>query len=278
MGAIRGVFGARSLTCSRTGSPTLGVALRSRDRVVSQRPVPRLQDRRRRRPESAGPVPARSRRRWRRSASSCGRWSSSRPTTRSPRPRRARAADPRVERVLICTPDKDLAQCVRGPAGRAARSPRRSGARRGGRAREVRRARRHRSPIGWRWSATAPTAFRGCPGWGAKSAAAVLARYEHLEAIPERGDAWDVQVRGAAKLAATLVGASRPGAALPRPRNPSQGCPGGRGGRVAMARGRQRVCGLRGAARPGADHRAGPPPCGPPRGLSDLSGGCRSPL
>ncbi len=44
----------------------------------------------------------------------------------------------------------------------------------------------------------------GIPGWGAKSSATVLARYGHLENIPESADDWDVDVRGAAKLAATL--------------------------------------------------------------------------
>jgi 5'-3' exonuclease len=45
----------------------------------------------------------------------------------------------------------------------------------------------------------------GLPGWGAKSASAVLARYVHLEAIPPSALDWEVTVRGAAKLAATLV-------------------------------------------------------------------------
>jgi 5'-3' exonuclease len=45
----------------------------------------------------------------------------------------------------------------------------------------------------------------GLPGWGAKSTATVLARYTHLEAIPASADDWDVSVRGAPKLAATLV-------------------------------------------------------------------------
>jgi 5'-3' exonuclease len=45
----------------------------------------------------------------------------------------------------------------------------------------------------------------GLPGFGAKSAAAVLARYGHLEAIPASADDWDVLVRGAARLAATLA-------------------------------------------------------------------------
>lgn len=45
----------------------------------------------------------------------------------------------------------------------------------------------------------------GLPGWGAKSASTILARYEHIEAIPSDADEWDVTVRGASKLAATLV-------------------------------------------------------------------------
>jgi 5'-3' exonuclease len=47
--------------------------------------------------------------------------------------------------------------------------------------------------------------FPGLPGFGAKSAATVLARYRHLENIPASAEDWDVTVRGAAKLAATLV-------------------------------------------------------------------------
>ena len=46
--------------------------------------------------------------------------------------------------------------------------------------------------------------FPGLPGWGAKSAAAVLARFIHLEAIPSDPEDWQLTVRGAAKLAATL--------------------------------------------------------------------------
>ena len=44
----------------------------------------------------------------------------------------------------------------------------------------------------------------GVPRWGAKSAAAVLARYAHLEAIPDDGADWEVSVRGAAALAESL--------------------------------------------------------------------------
>ena len=81
-----------------------------------------------------------SRRRCPRWASRSGRWSSSRPTMRWRRRRRAAAARPARRRVIICTPDKDLAQCVRGTRvvqmdRRGADDPRRSRRRR-----EVRRA------------------------------------------------------------------------------------------------------------------------------------------
>jgi 5'-3' exonuclease len=46
--------------------------------------------------------------------------------------------------------------------------------------------------------------FPGLPGWGAKSAAAVIGHYGHLEKIPASAADWEVPVRGAAKLAAAL--------------------------------------------------------------------------
>ncbi len=46
--------------------------------------------------------------------------------------------------------------------------------------------------------------FPGLPGWGAKSAAAVLARWKHLEAIPTSALDWDVPIRNASRLAAVL--------------------------------------------------------------------------
>jgi 5'-3' exonuclease len=46
--------------------------------------------------------------------------------------------------------------------------------------------------------------YPGLPGWGSKSAAAVLRRWVHLDAIPDSAAEWDVAVRGAATLAATL--------------------------------------------------------------------------
>ena len=47
--------------------------------------------------------------------------------------------------------------------------------------------------------------FPGLSGWGAKTTATVLARYEHLEAIPDAPGEWDVPIRGVAGLAATLA-------------------------------------------------------------------------
>jgi 5'-3' exonuclease len=114
------------------------------------------------------------------------------------------AADPRVEQVVVCTPDKDLAQCVRGT--RVVQLDRRT--------REVRdeAAVQRRFGVGPAsipdWLALvgdAADGYPGLPGWGPRSAATVLARYRHLEQIPARADEWDVPVRGAARLAATLA-------------------------------------------------------------------------
>ena len=114
------------------------------------------------------------------------------------------AADARVEQVVICTPDKDLAQCVRG-------------------ARIVqldRRTKEIRDEIGVQRKFGVPSAsipdwlalvgdsadgYPGLPGWGDRSAATVLARYRHLEAIPKLAGEWEVPVRGALRLATTLA-------------------------------------------------------------------------
>lgn len=113
------------------------------------------------------------------------------------------AADPAVGRVFICTPDKDLAQCVVGD--RVVQLDRRS--------RSVRDAPRVEAKFGVRPTSIpdylalvgdAADGFPGLPGWGAKSAAVVLARYEHLESIPSEWEAWDVPVRGAQRLASNL--------------------------------------------------------------------------
>jgi 5'-3' exonuclease len=114
------------------------------------------------------------------------------------------AADSRVERVLICTPDKDLAQCVRGD--RVVQVDRRT--------REVRDETGVRQKFGVPpasipdWLAlVGDTAdgYPGLPGWGTKSAAVVLARYGRLEEIPKLALDWDVPVRGALRLATTLA-------------------------------------------------------------------------
>lgn len=113
-------------------------------------------------------------------------------------------ADERVERVLIVTADKDLGQCVRGD--RVVQFDRRN--------REIIDAAGVRAKFGVD-PASIPDylglvgdtadGFPGLPGWGAKSAAAVLARYGHIEDIPAAAGQWDVDgLRGAAKLSATL--------------------------------------------------------------------------
>lgn len=113
------------------------------------------------------------------------------------------ARDPQVERVFICTPDKDLAQCVVG-------------------SRIVqldRRTRVIRDEAGVLQKFGVPPAsipdylalvgdsadgYPGLPGWGAKSSAAVLAKFLHIESIPADWRDWHVNVTGAGKLADTL--------------------------------------------------------------------------
>lgn len=114
------------------------------------------------------------------------------------------ADDERVEQVLIVTADKDLGQCVVGE-------------------RVVQFDRRKREIIDEEGVAAkfgvgpasipdylglvgdSADGFPGLPGWGAKSAALVLAKYGHIENIPASAGQWDVPgLRGAAKLSATL--------------------------------------------------------------------------
>ena len=112
--------------------------------------------------------------------------------------------DERVDQVLIVTPDKDLGQCVRGD--RVVQFDRRK--------REIIDADGVRAKFGVGPESipdylglVGDTAdgFPGLPGWGAKSASAVLARYGHIEDIPAAAGQWDVPgLRGAAKLSATL--------------------------------------------------------------------------
>jgi 5'-3' exonuclease len=114
------------------------------------------------------------------------------------------AADSRVEQVIVCTPDKDLAQCVRDD--RVVQLDRRT--------RELRNASGVQQKFGVApesipdWLALVgdnADGFPGLPGWGARSAATVLARYRHLEDIPKQAAQWDVSMRGAERLATTLT-------------------------------------------------------------------------
>jgi 5'-3' exonuclease len=115
----------------------------------------------------------------------------------------AAALDPRVERVFICTPDKDLAQCVRND-------------------KIVQLNRRTRTVIDesgviakfgvspesipdyLALVGDAADGYPGLQGWGAKSAAAVLAKFRHLEAIPEDCREWSVNVASPGALAFTF--------------------------------------------------------------------------
>jgi len=115
----------------------------------------------------------------------------------------AAARDPRVEQVVICTPDKDLAQCVQGT-------------------RVVQLNRRKRVLIDEagviRKFGVAPRSipdylalvgdsadgYPGLPGWGSISSAAILAKYSHLELIPRDWREWRVNAANASALAHTL--------------------------------------------------------------------------
>ena len=115
------------------------------------------------------------------------------------------AGDPRVEQVFICTPDKDLAQCVTGR--RVVQFDRRAGALRD---EEGVRAKFGVAPASipdyLALVGDAADGFPGLRGWGAKSAAAVVGRYGRIDAIPDDPADWDVTVRGARRLAAELAG------------------------------------------------------------------------
>ena len=115
----------------------------------------------------------------------------------------AAARDPRVGRVVICTPDKDLAQCVRGT--RVVQLIRRTGEMRD-QAGVVARFGVPPSSIPDYLALVgdASDGYPGLRGWGAKSASAVLARFGHLESIPENSREWSVNARNAEALASTL--------------------------------------------------------------------------
>jgi 5'-3' exonuclease len=116
----------------------------------------------------------------------------------------AAARDAEVGRVVICTPDKDLSQCVRGT--RVVQMDRRT------------RAIRDEAGVIAKFGvppASIPDylalvgdsadGFPGLQGWGPKSSAAVLAKFGHLENIPDDWRAWGVNAASPASLAATLA-------------------------------------------------------------------------
>ena len=115
----------------------------------------------------------------------------------------AAARDARVEHVIICTPDKDLAQCVRGT--RIVQMNRRT------------RVTLDEAGIVQKFGVSpasipdylalggdAADGYPGLPGWGAKSAAAVLAKFVHIESIPLDFREWRVKAANASALADTL--------------------------------------------------------------------------
>ncbi len=114
------------------------------------------------------------------------------------------SADANVERVFICTPDKDLAQCVEGD--RVVQLDRRKNVVSDERG-VLEKFGVPPSSITDYLALVGDTAdgFPGLPGWGAKSTAAVLSRYGHLEDIPDDVEEWAVKPRGAARLAAALA-------------------------------------------------------------------------
>ncbi len=115
----------------------------------------------------------------------------------------AAGGDPRVDRVIICTPDKDLAQCVRGT--RIVQLNRQT------------RVTLDEAGVVQKFGVTPASipdylalvgdtadGYPGLKGWGAKSSAAVLARFVHLESIPADYREWHVRVANASALADTL--------------------------------------------------------------------------
>ncbi len=112
------------------------------------------------------------------------------------------AADEGVERVVICTPDKDLGQCVGGKVWQWDRRQDKWFDAAGVHARLG--VLPPSIPDLLALVGDSADGFPGLPGWGAKSAAAILDRWGHLEDIPEDPLLWDAGVRGAAKLNGVL--------------------------------------------------------------------------
>ncbi|HVR21364.1 MAG TPA: 5'-3' exonuclease H3TH domain-containing protein [Polyangiaceae bacterium] len=113
-------------------------------------------------------------------------------------------SDPEVERVLITTPDKDLAQCVRGT--RVVCYDRARDAVLDEAGVETKFGVRPESiPDFLALVGDAADGIPGVPRWGKKSAAAVLHRFGTIESIPKRAADWGIALRGADALALSLV-------------------------------------------------------------------------
>jgi 5'-3' exonuclease len=113
------------------------------------------------------------------------------------------AAAPKVQKVCIWTPDKDLAQCV--VADRVVQVDRRSGQIRDAAAVKARFGVQPRSiPDYLALVGDSADGYPGIPGWGAKSAAALLSRYASLTDIPIGDPAWRPNVANAGHLGQTL--------------------------------------------------------------------------
>jgi 5'-3' exonuclease len=116
----------------------------------------------------------------------------------------AAARDERVEQVLVCTPDKDLAQCVRG--GRVVQFDRRKNVVRDEAGVVAKFGVRPESiPDYLALVGDTADGYPGLPGWGEKSTAAVLAKFGHIEQIPADWREWRVNASGAASLSRTLT-------------------------------------------------------------------------
>jgi 5'-3' exonuclease len=114
------------------------------------------------------------------------------------------AEDPRVEQAIICTPDKDLGQCVGGKVVQLDR--RKEILLDADGVREKFGVFPESIPDYLALVGDSADGFPGLPGFGAKSAAALLQRYEHIETIPDDGRKWDVAgLRSVDRLAATLA-------------------------------------------------------------------------
>ena len=113
------------------------------------------------------------------------------------------ARDPRVTRVFICTPDKDLSQCVSGT--RVVQLDR------------MRRIVRDEDAVVAKWGVRPESipdylavvgdsadGYPGLPGWGPKAAASTFSRFPHFEDIPRDWRQWDPAIRGAMRLASVL--------------------------------------------------------------------------